>query len=54
MNEKRAMEIVEDTELSTAQWTALRWYFKQKQMQQRRETHDTRRPQENATPCHVR
>jgi hypothetical protein len=31
MNEKQAMEIVEDTELSTAQWTALKWYFKQKE-----------------------
>lgn len=31
MNEERAMEIVNNTELSTAQWTALRWYFKQKE-----------------------
>jgi hypothetical protein len=31
VNEKEAMEIVNDTELSTAQWTALRWYFKQKE-----------------------
>ena len=31
MNEERAMEIVENTELSTAQWTALKWYFKQKE-----------------------
>ena len=31
MNEKRAMEIVENTELSTGQWTALKWYFKQKE-----------------------
>jgi hypothetical protein len=30
MNEKLAMEIVESTELTTAQWTALKWYFKQK------------------------
>lgn len=31
MDEKRAMEIIEDTELSTPQWTALKWYFKQKE-----------------------
>ena len=31
MNEKRAMEIVNNTELTTAQWTALKWYFKQKE-----------------------
>ena len=31
MNEEKAMEIVNDTELTTAQWTALRWYFKQKE-----------------------
>lgn len=31
MNNKRAIEIVEDIELSTAQWTALKWYLKQKE-----------------------
>ena len=29
MTNEQAMEIVKDTELSTAQWTALQWYFKQ-------------------------
>lgn len=35
MNKKQAMEIVNNTELTTAQWTALKWYFKQKEKEKK-------------------
>ena len=31
MTNEQAKEIVENLEITTAQWTALRWYFKQKE-----------------------
>jgi len=35
MNKEQAMAIVESTELTTAQWTALKWYFKQKKKEKK-------------------
>ena len=31
MTNEQAKEIVENLEITTAQWTALTWYFKQKE-----------------------